>query len=31
MGEPQENMEDGGLRIEKGEPAEPQEEEELLL
>ncbi|XP_057994955.1 uncharacterized protein LOC131175262 [Hevea brasiliensis] len=31
IGEPQENMEDGALRVEKGEPAEPKEEEELLL
>ncbi len=31
MGEPQENTEDEAIRIEKGEPAGPQEEEELLL
>ncbi len=31
MGEPQENTEDGSVRIEKGEPAKPKEKEELLL
>ncbi|XP_058005236.1 uncharacterized protein LOC131180938 [Hevea brasiliensis] len=31
MGEPQENTEDGAVRVEKGEPAEPKEEEELFV